>query len=74
VFGELLLEDAETGEKRTVECSPESATAYERNFSEFCARLQKLVVRNGGRYARAVTNISYEEFVLRGLRRSRVVA
>jgi uncharacterized protein (DUF58 family) len=74
IFGELLLEDAESGVKRTVESSPESAAAYERNFSEFAGRLQKLTVRNGGRYARAITNVPYEEFVLRGLRRSRVVA
>jgi uncharacterized protein (DUF58 family) len=74
VVGELLLEDAETGEKRTVECSPESAAAYERNFSEFCTRLQRMALRNGGRYARAVTSLPYQEFVLRGLHRSRVVA
>jgi uncharacterized protein (DUF58 family) len=74
IFGELLLEDAETGQKRTVECSPESAAAYERNFLDFAARLQKFALRNGGRYARAATDVSYEEFVLRGLRRSRVVA
>jgi hypothetical protein len=74
VFGELLLEDAETGQKRTVECSPESAAAYERNFSEFSTRLQRLALRNGGRYARAVTSLPFEEFVLRGLHRSRVLA
>jgi len=73
-FGELLLEDAETGETRTVECSPESAAAYERNFAEFSTGLQKLTLRNGGRYARAVTSLPYQEFVLRGLHRSRVLA
>src|SRR5580704_1565744 len=74
VFGELLLEDAETGQKRTVEYSPESAAAYERNFLDFSTRLQKFALRHGGRYARAATNVSYEQFVLRGLHRSRVVA
>ena len=73
-FGELLLEDAETGEKRVVECSPESAAAYERNFSEFSSRVERMALRNGGRYARATTSVPYDEFVLRGLRRSRVVA
>jgi uncharacterized protein (DUF58 family) len=73
-FGELLLEDSETGQQRTVECSPESAAGYERNFSEFSSRLQRMVLHNGGRYARAVTSLPYEEFVLRGLHRSRVVA
>ena len=73
VMGELLLEDAETGQRRTVECSRESAAAYERNFSDFSTQLQRLALRNGGRYARAATSLPYEEFVLRGLHRSRVV-
>lgn len=73
-YGELQLQDAETGQQRTVECSPESAAAYERNFSDFCTRLQRVALRNGGRYARAVTSLPFEEFVLRGLHRSRVVA
>ena len=73
-YGELLLEDCETGETRTVECSPESAAAYERNFSDFSARLERLAIRNGGRYARADIALPYQEFILRGLHRSRVVA
>ena len=36
--------------------------------------LRRLALRNGGRYARAVTNIPYQEFVLRSLRSGRVVA
>lgn len=74
VVGELVLEDAETGAERIVDCSPESADLYEKDFMEFSARLQRLAVRNGGRYARAVTNIPYQEFVLRGLRTGRVLA
>jgi uncharacterized protein (DUF58 family) len=73
-FGELLLEDVESGQTRTVECSPESAAAYERNFAQFSNGLQRLALRNGGRYARAMTSLPYQEFVLRGLRRSRVLA
>jgi hypothetical protein len=47
---------------------------YERRFQEFSARLRRLAVRNGGRYARAVTNIAYQEFVLRSLRSGQVLA
>jgi uncharacterized protein (DUF58 family) len=72
--GELILEDAETGAQRTVDCSPESTALYERRFLEFSARLRRLALRNGGRYARAVTNIAYQDFVLRSLRSGRVVA
>jgi uncharacterized protein (DUF58 family) len=73
-YGELMLEDAETGAKRIVESSSESAAAYERNFLDFSTRLQRLAARNGGRFTSAVTTVPYEEFVLRGLRKSRVVA
>jgi uncharacterized protein (DUF58 family) len=72
--GELILEDAETGAQRTVECSPQSTALYERRFQEFSARLRRLALRNGGRYARAVTNIAYQEFVLRSLRSGQVLA
>lgn len=73
-FGELLLEEAETGELRTIECSREKAALYERTFLEFSTRLQRLTLRNGGRYARAVTSIPYQEFVLQSLRSGRVVS
>ena len=73
-YGELMLEDAETGAKRIVESSPESAAAYERNFLDFSARLERMMLRSGGRFTKVVTTIPYQEFVLRGLRRSRVVA
>jgi uncharacterized protein (DUF58 family) len=72
--GELILEDAETGLHRTVECSLQSAALYELKFQEFSARLRRLAIRNGGRYARAVTNIAYQEFVLRSLRSGQVLA
>jgi hypothetical protein len=72
--GEMILEDVETGAQRTVECSPQSAAVYERRFLEFSAKLRRLALRNGGRYARAVTNIPYQEFVLRSLRSGQVVA
>ena len=72
--GEMILEDVETGAQRTVECSPQSAALYERRFLEFSARLRRLALRNGGRYARAVTNIAYQDFVLRSLRSGQVLA
>lgn len=73
-YGQLLLEEAETGEQRIVDSSPQSAAAYEREFLEFCGRIQRLALRNGGRYARAVTNLPYQDFVLRSLRSGRVLA
>ncbi len=72
--GDLILEDVETGARRALESSMESVSRYEHGFIEFSERLQKLAARHGGRYARAVTSVPYQEFVLRGLRTSRVVA
>jgi uncharacterized protein (DUF58 family) len=72
--GELILEEAETGAERTVTCAAESAALYERRFLEFCAGLQRLAQRNGGRYARAATNITYQDFVLAILRSEQVLA
>ncbi len=72
--GELLLEEAETGARRIMQCSPEKAALYERAFLEFSERLERQALRNGGRYARAFTGIPYQEFVLRTLRSGRVLA
>ena len=73
IAGEVILEDAESGVLRTVECSKANAQLYERRFMEFSDGLRNLAQRNGGRYARAVTNIAYQDFVLRSLRSGRVV-
>jgi len=72
--GELILEDAETGTRRAVECSPANTQLYEQRFLDFSEELQRLALRNGGRYARAVTNIAYQDFVLQSLRSGRVLA
>lgn len=74
IDGEVILEDAETGTQRVVTCSAQSAALYEKRFLEFCADLQRLAQRNGGRYARAVTNITYQDFVLAILRTGQVLA
>ena len=74
ITGDVILEDSETGAKRTVISSPQSIAAYEREFLEFSNRLQRLVGRHGGRYSRAVTNVPYQDFILRELRSARVLA
>jgi len=72
--GELLLEDIESGTRQPIDCSPESAAAYEAAFEEFSQRLRRLAVRNGGRYVRAATSVPYQAFVLDGLRSDQVLA
>jgi hypothetical protein len=70
----VILEDAETGVRRTVACSRANTEQYERSFLEFSERVQRLAQRNGGRYARAATHIPYQEFVLQSLRSGQVLA
>src|SRR5580692_2458926 len=72
--GELILEEAETQAQRVMVCSPEGAASYERKFLEFSENLRRHALRNGGRYARAVTNIAYQDFVLRILRSGQMLA
>jgi uncharacterized protein (DUF58 family) len=72
--GEMILQEAETGALRTVECSPAEAQLHERRFLQFSDDVRSLAHRYGGRYARAVTDIPYQDFVLRALRSSRVVS
>lgn len=72
-YGELDLEDAETEARRTVNLSSAAADQYERAFLDFSDGLQRLAVRNGGRYARANTAIPYQEFILGSLRHDQVL-
>jgi uncharacterized protein (DUF58 family) len=74
IAGEFTLEDVETGDRQRVASSPEAALLYERSFLDYSERLRQLALRYGGRYARAVTDVSYEEFVLQSLTANRVVA
>jgi hypothetical protein len=71
--GELILEDAETGAThRRVLAAKHGAIRTQ--IPGIFRRLRRLAIRNGGRYARAVTNIAYQEFVLRSLRSGQVLA
>ena len=73
--GEFILEDAETGIERVVECSSASTARLRTKASRVSPRIcAQLALRNGGRYARAVTTIAYQDFVLRILQAGQVVA
>jgi uncharacterized protein (DUF58 family) len=74
ISGEFALQDVETGAQQVVTCSRQTALAYERVFLEYSERLRQLALRYGGRYARAVSDIPYEEFVLKSLTANRVLA
>jgi uncharacterized protein (DUF58 family) len=71
--GSYQLEDAESGEQRLVTLLPEGLRDYESAFLAWSEHLQRLCLRQGGRYARAVTSIPYQDFVLRSLQRTRIL-
>jgi len=72
--GELELEDAETGGRLKVQFDASARARYTQAFDEYAAALQKLALRNSGRYAGVSTAQPVEEVVFGPLVRSRGVA
>jgi uncharacterized protein (DUF58 family) len=72
--GELELEDAETGGRLKVQFDASARLRYTEAFDEYAAALQKLALRNSGRYAGISTAQAVEEVVFGPLVRSRGVA
>jgi len=72
--GELELEDAETGRRLKVQFDESARTRYTQAFDEFAAAVQKLAMRNGGRYAGISTAQPVEDVIFGPLLRARGVA
>ncbi|MFN7997610.1 MAG: DUF58 domain-containing protein [Bryobacteraceae bacterium] len=72
--GELELQDAETGRHMKVEFDESARTRYTRAFDEYADSLQKLALRNGGRYVGVSSTQPLEDVVFGPLLRSRGVA
>jgi uncharacterized protein (DUF58 family) len=68
--GELELEDAETGGRLKVQFDPAARARYTEAFDEHAAAIQKLALRNGGRYAGVSTAQPVEEVIFGPLMRS----
>jgi len=66
--GDLRLLDSETGEAREVSVSPYLLAQYQTQWTGFCDSLQKLAARYGMDYARATTDVPFEEIILKYLR------
>jgi uncharacterized protein (DUF58 family) len=72
--GELELEDAETGARVKVQFDSSARALYTQAFDEYAGVIQKLALRNNGRYAGVTTAQPVEEVVFGPLVRSRGVA
>ncbi|HUD99056.1 MAG TPA: hypothetical protein VMR62_05740, partial [Bryobacteraceae bacterium] len=72
--GELDLEDAETGAHLKVQFDETARARYTESFDENAAAIQKLALRNGGRYAGVSTAQPVEEVIFGPLVRAQGVA
>lgn len=68
LLGDLRLTDAETGQIREVTVNETLTRAYEREVEDFLAGLENFCARRGIGLRRAMTDMSFEDFVLRTLR------
>jgi uncharacterized protein (DUF58 family) len=72
--GELDLRDAESGAGLKLDFDDAARERYTRAFDEFCATLQNIALRNGGRYAGVATSQSLESVIFGDLIKARGIA
>ena len=72
--GELELRDAETGAALKLDFDDDARRRYTLAFDEYCAGLQTMAMRSGGRYAGVATSQSLESVIFGDLIRVRGIA
>jgi len=72
--GELELRDAETGAAMKLDFDEDARRRYTQTFDEYCAGLQTIAFRSGGRYAGMATSQSLESVIFGDLVRARGIA
>jgi uncharacterized protein (DUF58 family) len=72
--GELDLHDAETGASLRLDFDDQARDRYTRAFDEYCAAIQTLALRSGGRYAGIATSQTLESIIFGDLIRVRGIA
>jgi len=68
--GELELEDAETGNKIELAFDADARAQYTAAFDEHCDHLQRIALRNNGRYVGVPTSVPIEQAIFTSLVRS----
>ncbi|MFP4053758.1 MAG: DUF58 domain-containing protein [Phycisphaerae bacterium] len=74
LHGPTLLEDAETGDRMTLEVSDELLAAYRRRWDAMQKALARACRSRGARFVAAATDEPLEQLVLTSLRRAGVLA
>lgn len=72
--GELELRDSETGAGMKLDFDHDARRRYTRAFDEYCASLETMAIRTGGRYAGIATSQSLESVIFGDLIRVRGIA
>lgn len=61
--GELALTQAETGEEMEISFDDAARADYTKAFDEYASQIQRLALRNGGRYAGIPTSMTVEDAI-----------
>jgi hypothetical protein len=72
--GELELQDAETGGRLKVQVDAGARARYTQAFEDYARGIQKLALRNGGRYAGVSTSQPVEDVIFGPIISARGVA
>ncbi|MBM3213103.1 DUF58 domain-containing protein, partial [Candidatus Poribacteria bacterium] len=73
LFGELRLQDSENGEIKEISITYGALEKYKERLKKFCYQLDSFCTKNNVTYLKISTDIPFEEFLLRILRRERMV-
>jgi uncharacterized protein (DUF58 family) len=71
--GDLKLVDSETGEEREITISAGLLREYRRAVDRFCGGIQETCRRYGADYLQAITDVPFEDLVLKWLRSAGLV-
>jgi uncharacterized protein (DUF58 family) len=72
--GPVLLHEAETGRRMTLNVTDDLVASYRRRFAEFGRACEHACLSRGAAYARAPTSVPFEHLVLHTLKRAGVLA
>jgi hypothetical protein len=67
--GLLEIEDAETGRVREIQFDDSARAEYERAFDEYARQLERMALRNDGRYAAVSTGTPLDQVLFETLSR-----
>ena len=73
MLGDLKLVDCETGEEREITVSAGLLKEYQKAVDQFCGGIQETCRRYGCDYFQAITDVPFEDLILKWLRTSGLV-